>query len=98
MLNRLFPAGSISDHATLLSAALGILGTVVLFFSSYALQPLDGGFFGSESLYKWNAHITAKNQRRKIIQRIGLVLLCLSFAVQFVAVLWPGLINILWCV
>ncbi len=80
---------TVEKYATLLSAILGIFGTVILFFSSYALQPLEGGVFGSDELYKWNARVRAKNKLRKIIQRIGLGLLCLSFIVQATIVFLP---------
>ena len=36
--------------AGLASAILGAIGTVVLFFNSYALQPFQGGIFGSDAL------------------------------------------------
>jgi hypothetical protein len=69
----------------LVSAILGATGTIILFFSSYALQPLEGGFFGSDELTECNNRIKAKNRRRHRWQRIGLGVLCLSFVVQAVA-------------
>lgn len=75
-----------AQYAALISAALGACGTIVLFFATYGFQPLEGGVFGSPELQEWNARIKAKNKERKIRQRIGLGLLCCSFAVQAVSV------------
>jgi hypothetical protein len=72
--------------AGLASAALGAAGTITLFFGSYSLQPFEGGVFGSDRLTALNRQTRAKNARRIIRQRIGLVLLCLSFFGQAVAI------------
>lgn len=84
------------DRANLVSAIFGMTGTIILFFSSYALEPFQGGVFGSKEVYDWNDRVRSRNRRRKIIQKMGLALLCLSFVVQFVAVLCPRAINIVW--
>ena len=73
--------------ANLAAAILGASGTIVLFFGSYALQPFDGGVFGSEALTASNNEIRIANRWRIVRQRIGLTLLCASFAVQAGAVL-----------
>jgi hypothetical protein len=39
-----------AQYAGLSSAALGAIGTTALFFSSYALQPLEGGVFWKRRL------------------------------------------------
>jgi hypothetical protein len=70
----------------LLSAALGLTGTVVLFLGSYAFQPPVGSFFGGPDTNEKNARIRRANGRRKWAQRFGLGLLCLSFFVQGLAV------------
>jgi hypothetical protein len=82
-----------SDRATLISAALGLSASIVLFFSTYGFQPFEGAPFNSDELVRSNQRIKTKNKVRRIGQSIGLALLCLSFAVQFVAALWPGLID-----
>lgn len=72
--------------AGLASAILGAIGTVVLFFNSYALQPFQGGIFGSDVLTALNNAIRTANAKRVVRQRIRLAFLCVSFAIQAVAV------------
>jgi hypothetical protein len=74
------------QYADLGSAALGAIGTIVLFRSSYAFKSLEGGVFGSAALTEFNNRVTAENRRRDKWQKTGLVFLCLSFVVQAVAV------------
>jgi len=71
----------------LASAVLGAIGTIILFFSSYAFQPLEGAVFGSPEITECNNRIKAKNRRRHRWQLIGLGIICLSFVVQAVACL-----------
>ncbi len=75
-----------AQYAGLSSAALGVIGTIILFFGSYSVQPLEGAPFGSDALTEYNNRIKAKNASRLLRQRIGLGFLCLSFAVQAVSV------------
>ena len=63
-------------------------------FCTYGFQPLEGAPFYSDELARRNQRIKTKNKLRRIGQSIGLVLLFLSFAVQIVAVLWPGLFRV----
>jgi hypothetical protein len=74
------------QYAGLGSAALGAIGTIVLFRSSYAFQPLQGGVFGSPAIADRNNRIKTENHRRDKWQKTGLVFLCLSFVVQAVGV------------
>ncbi len=69
----------------LTSAILGAIGTIILFIGSYALQPLQGGFFGSDAIDNSNNQIKVKNVRRLLLQRTGLVFLCLSFSAQAIS-------------
>ncbi len=67
----------------LVAAALGALGTMILFHWSFAFE----GFF------YWTTNELAKaqgecNRRRQIMQRIGLALILASFVVQGVAQLF----------
>ncbi len=71
-----------AQYAGLSSAALGAIGTTILFFNSYALQPLEGGVFGSDALTELNNRIRAKNLGRLRQQKIGFAFLCVSFIVQ----------------
>jgi hypothetical protein len=72
-----------------LSAVLGIAGTVILFFGTYGLEPLEGGVFGSPEVQEWNERVKAKNAARVIRQRVGLGLICFSFVFQGAAVFLP---------
>ena len=54
------------QYVALLSALLGLCGTIALFFGSYAFEPLGGASFNGPILQKWNARIKIKNSRRKI--------------------------------
>jgi hypothetical protein len=74
------------QYAGLGSAALGAIGTIVLFLNSYADQPLVGGMFGSPAITESNNRIRAKNLSRHKWQKVGLVFLGLSFSLQAVAV------------
>jgi len=81
-----------SERSTLISAILGLAAALLLFFGTYGLQPYAGGVFNSEQVEAWNARVRTNNKRRTAAQRLGLVLLIASFAVQIVGVLWSGLI------
>jgi hypothetical protein len=75
-----------AQYAGLFSAALGAIGTAFLFFSSYSLQPVEGGVFGSDALTEYNNRIKAKNVSRLLSQKIGFGFLCVSFVIQAVTV------------
>jgi hypothetical protein len=72
--------------AQLTSAVLGVIGTALLFFNSYALQPREGTVFGSSTVTAHNDRVKAENAWRLIWQRTGFGFLCGSFAIQIVAV------------
>jgi hypothetical protein len=76
--------------ATLFSALLGVFGTLFLFFGTYGLQSFEGGIFNSPAIQTLNEGIRAKNEARKVRQKIGLGLVCASFVVQAVTVFLPG--------
>ena len=75
---------TVAQYAGLSSAVLGVIGTVILFFSSYALEPFQGGVFGNKDVREYNNHIRVKNSKRLRWQRVGLAFLVLSFSVQAV--------------
>lgn len=81
---------TISQGITLLSAFLGASGTLLLFFGTYGFQPREGAVFGGPAVDAANAKIAAANTRRKLKQRIGLGLLCLSFIAQAAAVFFAS--------
>lgn len=70
------------QYVGLISAAFGTIGTAVLFFSSYVLQPLEGGIFGSPALIEHNNRIRNKNVCRLRQQKLGFAFLCAGFIVQ----------------
>jgi hypothetical protein len=69
----------------LLAAIVGAAGTAILFFNSWAIQPLEGGVLGSPGLTEYNNRIRAKNDRRLMWQKVGLGLLLLSFILQAIS-------------
>ena len=72
-------------YAPLASTALGTIGTMILFLTSYTLEPFAGGPFGEE-LVKQNEGISAKNASRTQWQRVGFAILCASFIVQAMSI------------
>jgi hypothetical protein len=73
-------------YAALASTALGAIGTMILFFSSYTLEPFPGAPFGSQELVSQNEGIRAKNASRARWQRAGFLILCASFVVQAMSI------------
>jgi hypothetical protein len=67
---------------TLGSAGLGFAGTVFLFLGTYGFEPREGAVFGGPTVDEGNKKVNARNARRRLNQRIGLGLLCLSFLLQ----------------
>lgn len=61
---------------------IGAIGTTVIYFNSYSMQPLEGGVFGGPELSAYNDDIKRKNTKRLIFQRIGLAFLFASFVFQ----------------
>jgi hypothetical protein len=73
-----------AEHwADLSSAGLGAAGTIILFINSWSLQSRPGLYPASKEV---KDAVNDKNVSRTNWQRIGLVLLCLSFAGQAIAV------------
>jgi hypothetical protein len=75
--------------ATIASAGFGVAGTLFLFFGSYAYEtgPLNTTF--AEAFLAEKAGIDARNRRRMIMQRIGLGLIMVSFALAGVSAFVP---------
>ena len=74
-----------ANIASLISAVFGAAGAIVLFNGSYALQPFEGGVFGSDALTAYNDQVKRKNARRVVIQKVGLGLICIGFLIQGLA-------------
>ncbi len=66
------------------SAALGFIGTLILFWKIYAFEPFEGVVFGSPDVYAHNEKVRARNRSRSNWQRIGLGFLSLSFLLQMI--------------
>jgi hypothetical protein len=73
-------------YAALASTALGAIGTMILFLSSYTLEPFGGAPFGSQELVTQNEGIRVKNASRTRWQRAGFAILCASFIVQAMSI------------
>ena len=80
---------TVAHYATLFSAILGFLASMFLFFGTYGFQTLEGSPMYGPEVVEWNDRIKAQNEQRRIRQKIGLVLLCISFAVQAATVFLP---------
>jgi hypothetical protein len=81
---------TIGQWKDLLSAVLGAAGTLLLFFGSYAYEPLGGAAFGGPIIEAHNAEVHARNNVRKFRQWAGLTLLFCSFVAQLVGVFLAG--------
>jgi hypothetical protein len=68
----------------LLSAALGAIGTLLLFFGSFAYEQ-PSVWMNAELV----ADMTKRNKRRRLLQQSGLSLLMLSFVLGGLSV-WLG--------
>jgi hypothetical protein len=66
---------TVIQMVTLIAAALGVAGTIVLYLGSYALEPLEGAAFGGPILDAWNEKVRRKNRARVIKQRVGIALI-----------------------
>lgn len=75
------------QYINMAPSVLGAIGTIIIYFNSYSMQPLEGGVFGSPELSAHNNNIKRKNTKRLISQRIGLVFLFASFVFQAVITL-----------
>lgn len=73
------------QYAGLGSSILGAIGTTILFFNSYTLEPFEGAVFGSPSVTEHNNRVRIRNSRRLFRQRFGFALLCASFVVQAIS-------------
>ena len=73
-------------YAALGAAALGAIGTIILFLSSSTLEPFTGAPFGSQELVKQYEGIRAKNAARTWWQRVGFAILCASFIAQAMSI------------
>jgi hypothetical protein len=80
---------TLSHYLGVISAVLGAVGTGALFLGSWVFEPLEGGVFGSEALNRHNDQVRARNRRRTLTQRGGLVLLMIGFILQGIAALVP---------
>jgi hypothetical protein len=80
---------SCSQMLTLAAAIFGFVGTLFLFFGSYALEtgPLNTTFAEAARVEK--AGVDSRNMRRLSKQRLGLVFLMISFALGGVSVFVP---------
>ena len=74
----------------LASALLGAGGTVLLFLGTFGFQTLEGAVWGGPEVDKQNAVIKRENRKRARRQKVGLLLLLLSFSVQGIAVFLVG--------
>lgn len=73
---------NLAQYEGLASALMGLIGTVILFRSSYSLEPFEGMVWGGPEVTEHNRAVRVKNAKRSTWQRVGLGFLCLSFFIQ----------------
>ena len=71
-----------SQALQILSTILGFVGTLIMFLYGYNLIPYEGMTFGGDHTAENNKKIRRKNSRIKTMQKVGMGLLTLSFALQ----------------
>ena len=79
-----------SAALSLFSAIFGIVGTGLMFFGSYALEPFEGATWGGPETAAANDRIRAKNRTRLLMQRSGVALLFVAFVLQGIAAFAPS--------
>jgi hypothetical protein len=77
-----------TQYEGLASAIFGAIGTAILYVNSYSFQGFSGGVFGSPEVTEYNNNIKVKNAKRYFWQKVGLVFLGVSFAVQGFSSVW----------
>lgn len=63
----------------LASAIFGVIGTIILYKNSYAIEPTEGAPFNSESVKAHNKLIKARNLKRLQHQKLGLLCILAGF-------------------
>lgn len=81
---------TVAQCLALASAILGAGGTSLIFIGSYAFEPMQGAVFYGPEVARWNEATGRRNIIRKWEQRVGLMLLCISFIVQAASVFLPA--------
>ncbi|MGX5875334.1 hypothetical protein [Burkholderia gladioli] len=77
---------TLTQAVNLASAAMGIAGTIAMYRGTFGLAPIAGFMYSSEA-----ARATQEaNRHRERLQRVGLALLMVSFALQGVAQFTPA--------
>lgn len=71
---------SIATVLNLASALSGVIGTLILYKNSYALEPGEGATFNSDDVEEHNKLIKARNLKRLHYQRAGLLFILAGFA------------------
>lgn len=67
------------------ATAVGLFGTLLMFFNSHSLMPYESAMFGSDEIIEHDRLIQQKNKRMLFKQRIGVGLLTFSFMLQLVS-------------
>jgi hypothetical protein len=74
-----------STELQIASTAVGLFGTLLMFFNSYSLMPYESAMFGSDEVTEHDRLIEQKNKKMLLKQRIGVGLLTFSFMLQLVS-------------
>lgn len=73
---------------TLASALFGAVGSILMFFGSYAFEPYRSSFWGTPEVAKFDQEVTQRNRVRHLRQRAGIICLLIAFVLQAGTVYW----------
>lgn len=76
---------SIAAQLNLVSAIFGVIGTLILYKNSYALEPSEGATFNSDAVEAHNKIIKARNLKRLQHQKAGLLCILAGFVLAGLA-------------
>lgn len=65
-----------------IAIVFGLLGSLMMFLNGHVLKPYPGGMFAPDNYEEIDKQITKDNRRIVVMQRLGMLCLCVSFALQ----------------
>lgn len=76
---------NIAAYINLVSALCGVVGTLILYKNSYALEPSEGAVFDSDDVAAHNKEVKARNLKRLQLQKAGLACILAGFVLAGLA-------------
>ncbi|RBO13318.1 hypothetical protein DSL62_08855 [Pantoea sp. 3_1284] len=65
-----------------IAIVFGLLGSLIMFLNGHVLKPYPAGMFAPDNYEEIDKQITKDNRRIVVMQRLGMLCLCVSFALQ----------------